>query len=399
MAIDSKSALIGAGVTALVALALHLFVREERHATAANADVPRAGATAKMPAPRDLELSEAEFANFKVLPAKEHEFKIQREAVGSIDFNQEMSVNVFTPFPGRIISPAAKAGESVRKGELLFTVDSADLLQAESGLVAAAGSLELTRHSLERARQLVEVQGVSQKELDQATSDNQAAEGAFKAARDALRIYGKSDAEVDRIVADRRIDSVLNVYSPIAGQVTARNAAPGLFVQPGVAPAPYTVADTATVWMLASVGESDYPLLALGQEVDVSVKAYPSRVYRGRIVNIGSTVDLVTRRVIVRSEVPDPRHELRPGMFATFLIRTGRATRSIAVPEAGVVREGDGTMTVWVNPEGRKLVKRTVVVGLLQEGMHQILDGLVAGERVATDGALFLNNALTAASR
>jgi len=346
-----------------------------------------------------VELSAQEFQKFKVEPAKEHDFRIQREAVGNIDFNREMSVDVFAPFPGKIITLFAKAGDDVQKGATLFTIDSPDLLQAESTLVSAAGTLNLTTRALERAKQLYEVQGVAQKDLDQAIAEQQSAEGALRAARDAVRIFGKSDAEMDRIVAERKIDSVLAVHNPITGRVTARNAAPGLFVQPGTTPAPYSVSDVSTMWMLASVAETDFPLLQLGQDVAVDVKAYAGRLFRGKIVNIGASVDPNTRRLLVRSEVPDPAHELRPGMFATFLISMGRAMRSVAVPFAGVVREGDGTMTVWVTTDRKRLVRRTVVVGLQQDGLHQILDGLKPGELVATDGALFLSNALTAASR
>ncbi len=303
------------------------------------------------------------------------------------------------PFSGKIISLFAKAGDDVQKGATLFTIDNPDLLEAESKLISTAGTLNVTTRARERAKQLYEVQGVSQKDFDQAVADQQAAEGALRAARDALRIFGKTDAEMDRVVTERKVDSVLTVHSPIAGRITARNAAPGLFVQPGNAPAPYTVADVSTMWMLANVAETDFPLLQLGQEVAVDVKAYPGRLFRGQIVNIGASVDPNTRRVLVRSEVRDPKHELRPGMFATFQIRTGRIVRSPAVPLSGVVREGDGTMTVWVNSEARRLVRRTVKVGLQQDGLQQILDGLKPGERVATEDALFLSNAFTAASR
>jgi cobalt-zinc-cadmium efflux system membrane fusion protein len=86
-------------------------------------------------------------------------------------------------------------------------------------------------------------------------------------------------------------------------------------------------------------------------------------------------------------------------MFATFVIRTGQAFRSLAVPLNGVIREGDGTMTVWVTTDQKRLVRRTVTVGLQQDGFHQILEGLQPGELVATESALFLSNALTAASR
>jgi membrane fusion protein, heavy metal efflux system len=399
MRLEARSVLIGAMAGALIcSAALALYVAGRPGETGQRAASGGSGIRAVQAADA-LELSPHEFAKFKVEPAQEHEFRIQREAVGSIDFNQEMSVQVFAPFAGRILSLYAKAGDDVRKGATLFTLDSPDLLEAESKLISAAGTLNVANRSLERARQLFVVQGASQKDLEQAAADQQAAEGALEAARDALRIFGKTDADLDRIVAQRRVDSVLVVRSPIAGRVTARNAAPGLFAQPGSAPAPYTVSDISTMWMIASVPETDFRYLAGGQELDVTVAAYPGRIFRGRIVRIGATVDPSTRRVDVRSEVRDPRHELRPGMFATFLIRTGQSIRSLAVPYAGVVREGDGTMTVWVNADDRHLARRTVQTGLQQDGLTQILAGLEPGERVATTDALFLNNALTAASR
>lgn len=406
--VDKKSALVGATIAAVLLVAAYAGLAwyssdadDSAGARAASEESSRAKAPSKSSAAatQTLELSPAEFAKFTVGPVQEHDFKIEREAVGNIDFNQEMSVQVFAPFPGRIISLFAKAGDDLQKGAILFTIDSPDLLDAESKLISTAGTLNVTTRALERAKQLYEVQGTSQKDLDQATADQQTAEGTLKAARDALRIFGKTDAEMDRIISERKVDSVLAVHSPISGRITARNAAPGQFVQPGNAPAPYTVADISTVWMLASVPETDFPFLQLGEEVAVDVKAYPGRLFRGTIVNIGASVDLNTRRVVVRSEIRDPKHELRPGMFATFLIRTNKTTRSPAVPFAGVVREGDGSMTVWVATEGTRLVKRTVRVGLQQEGLDQIVEGLAPGERVATDGALFLSNALTAASR
>jgi cobalt-zinc-cadmium efflux system membrane fusion protein len=362
-----------------------------------NGAAPRASADPLTAESVDLSATEVE--QFKVQPAVERVFTVQRDAVGTIDFNQEMSVAVFPPVPGKIITLFTRAGDDVDRGTPLYTIDSPDLVQAGQSLIATAGVLNLTTRVLERAKQLYAEQGVAQKDVDQAVSDQQAAEGAFKAARDAVRIFGKTDADMDRIVADRRIDPVLVVHSPLAGRVTARNAAPGLLVQPGSAPAPYTLADISTMWMLANVAETDFPVLHLGEAVDVAVKAYPGRVFRGTIVNIGAAVDPTTHRVVVRSEIPDPTHELRPGMFATFVIRTGQAIRSAAVPLNAVVREGDGTMTVWVTTDRRRLVKRTVTVGLEQEGFDQILDGLKPGELVATDRALFLNNALTEASR
>ena len=236
--------------------------------------------------------------------------------------------------------------------------------------------------------------GSAQKDVDQATSDEQTAEGNYRAARNAVRIFGKTDNEIDQIVNTRKVDSTLLVPSPISGRVVARSAAPGLLTQPGNAPAPYQIADIATMWMVANVIETDAPAYKLGQEVEVRVPAYPGRVFKGRVTNLGSTIDPTTRRQLVRSEIADPDHLLRSGMYASFVIRLENPVQSTAVPANCVVREGDGTMTVWVTKDGRRFLRRAVKVGLQQDGWTQILEGLEAGETVVTDGAIYLSNKL-----
>jgi cobalt-zinc-cadmium efflux system membrane fusion protein len=309
-----------------------------------------------------------------------------------------MSVQVFTPYQGRIIALFAEIGDDVKKGQTLYTIDSPDLLQAESTLIAAAGVLQLTSRNLERLRDLYTSRAVSQHDVEQATSDQQTAEGNLRAARDSVRIFGKTDADIDRIVADRIADPTLIVPSPIDGRITARNAAPGLLVQPGNAPAPYSVADISTMWMLANVAETDSPAFRVGQQVQVSLGAFPGRVFDGKITAIGAVVDPNSRRVLVRSEVKDPQHELRSGMFANFVIGVGPPARSPGIPIDGVVREGDGTQSIWVTADRRRFIKRTVKIGVVRDGYRQILDGVQAGELVATEGAIFLSNALDTAA-
>ncbi|HEX3937918.1 MAG TPA: efflux RND transporter periplasmic adaptor subunit [Xanthobacteraceae bacterium] len=341
-----------------------------------------------------VDLSDSQLEAVKVEPVDEHDFPVEKEAVGSIDFNEDLAVQVFTPYQGRIISLFAEVGDDVKKGQTLFTIDSPDLLQAESTLIAAAGVLDLNRKNLDRLQGLYTTRAVSQHDVEQAASDEQTAEGNLRAARDAVRLFGKSDADIDRIIADRSADPTLLVPSPIAGRITARNAAPGLFVQPGNPPAPFTVADIDTMWMLANVAEGDSPAFRLGQPVQVTVDAFPGRVFEGKVTTIGASVDPNTRRVLVRSEVKDRRHELRSGMFANFVIDVGTPQRSPGIPLDGVVREGDGTMTVWVTADRRRFTKRTVKIGKEHGGYRQILDGVQPGELVATEGAIFLSNEL-----
>jgi cobalt-zinc-cadmium efflux system membrane fusion protein len=148
--------------------------------------------------------------------------------------------------------------------------------------------------------------------------------------------------------------------------------------------------------MLADVVESDIPLLQVGLPIAVQVMAYPGRVFRGTLSKVYATVDPNTHRTTVRSEMADPGNELRPGMLATFAIRIRPPVEATAVPANSVVREPDGTMTVWVTSDRHRFSRRVVRTGLRTDGRVQILDGLQPGELVVSDGALFLSNMLQA---
>jgi cobalt-zinc-cadmium efflux system membrane fusion protein len=341
-----------------------------------------------------VDLSEQQANAVKTDRVETHEFAVFKTAVGTIDFNENMLVQVFSQYPGKIIKAFFNIGDDIRQGDILFTIDSPDLLQAESNLLATAGVLELQKRTLARATGLLKAGGSAQKDVDQATSDQQTAEGNFKAAKDSVRIFGKSDQEIEQILAVRKVDSTLVVPSPIGGRVVTRNAAPGFLTQPGSAPPPFSVSDISTMWMIANVIETDAPAYRVNQPVEVRVTAYPDMVFKGHVTAVGSTIDPTTHRQLVRSEIEDPQHLLRSGMFASFVIHVGEPVRSLAVPANGIVREGDGTMTAWVTTDGRRFFKRTVTVGLQQEGWSQILGGLRADETVVTDGAVFLSNKL-----
>ena len=324
------SAAIAAALFALVGVAYWVSHSGERTQSAIGGSKANVAATdaAVDPGPNSIDLSDSQLSAVKVEPVGMRDFPVDKEAVGSINFNEDLEVQVFTPYAGRIIGLFASIGDDVKKGQTLFTIDSPDLLSAESTLIAASGVLELTTRNLARLKDLYTTRAVSQSDLDQAISDQQTAEGNLRAGRDAVRIFCMTDAEIVHIIADRKADPTLVVRSPIDGRVTARNAAPGLYVQPGSAPAPYTVADFNTMWMLANVTENDSPAFRVGQAVQVKINAFPGELFDGMVTTIGSSVDPNTRRVLVRSEIKDPKHELRSGMFANFIITVGAPVRS-----------------------------------------------------------------------
>jgi cobalt-zinc-cadmium efflux system membrane fusion protein len=358
---------------------------------------PPPGAVSNAPASEaSVDLAASQLDAIQIEPVATYLFPVDKEAVGNIDFVDDLSVQVFPSYQGKILKTFVELGDDVQKGQPLYTIDSPDLVQAESTLIGAAAACVLYSNELARATALFGTNGVSQRETEQATNDAQTAEGTLKAARDAVRIFGKTEAEIDRIIATRKIDPALVVASPLTGQITTMTAPPGLLVQPGTAPAPYTVADISVKWMLASVTESDSPLYHPGQPVEVKVMAYPTNVFKGAITKIYATVDPNTHRVTVRCQIADPNHELRPGMLASFVIRVKEPVESVALPMKGVVRNGDGSLAAWVTTDRRRFVERIVKVGLQRDGQYQVLDGLQRGELAVTEGAVFLSNILYA---
>ena len=360
------------------------------------ADATSSAAAPSKAAEATVDLSASQLATIKIEPVGTYMFPVENEAVGNIDFDEDLSVQVFPPYQGTIIDTLAEIGNDVKKDQPLYSIKSPDLIQAESNLIGAAATFELTNKELARARNLSGTNGVSVREFEQATSDEQTAEGALKAARDAVRVFGKTDSEIDQMISSRKIDPALIVHSPISGRITARNAQPGFFVQPGAATAPYSVADVIIKWMLASVVEADIPRFQLGQPVEARVMAYPNRVFRGKVSKIYATADPNTHRVTIRSEIADPKDELLPGMLANFVIRVQSPAEAIAIPANGVVREGDGTMTAWVTTDRHRFSQRIIKTGLRRDGRAQILEGLQRGELVVSDGAVFLSNMLQA---
>ena len=382
-----------AAVAIVVATGLLESGRSRSQATNANTPQESGAKSNTSPSEATLDLSPSQLSSIKIEPVGSYLFPVEKEAVGNIDYDEDLSVQVFPDYQGTIIATLAQLGAEVHIDQPLYTIKSPDLIQAESTLIGAAATFELTNKELARVQGLG---GVAEREKEQAASDQQTAEGALKAARDAVRVFGKTYAEIDQIVASRKIDPALVVRSPISGKITLKNAQPGFLVQPGNLPAPYSVADVSIKWMLANVVESEIPLFHLGQPVQVRVMSYPDHVFRGRVSKIYETVDPNTHRVTIRSEIADPNDELHPGMLANFVIRVHDPVESIAIPANGVVREPDGTMTAWVTTDRHRFLQRIIQTGLHKDNQVQILKGLRRGELVVTDGAVFLSNMLEA---
>lgn len=299
---------------------------------ASDAEAPQASGSASNspPAATTVGLSPSQLNAIQIAPVGTYPFPVEKEEVGNVGFAED---------------PAT--------------------VQAESTLIGASATFTLDSKQLARARELYLSKGVAQSELEQDIANEQTAEAALKAARDAVRALGETDEEIDQIIA--------------AGRIEAGHGA-----------------RTTPKWVLAEVAENDSPLFQLEQPVKVKVTAFPGRVFAGTVSKIYTTVDPNTHREAVRCEVDDPQNELRVGMLATVVIQIHEPVEATAIPANGVVREGDGTMTAWVTTDRRHFTQRTIKTGIREDGEVQILDGLQPGELVVSDGAILLDNMVNA---
>jgi cobalt-zinc-cadmium efflux system membrane fusion protein len=340
-----------------------------------------------------------------IVAAELYPFRRQKAAIGQIAYNEDATTPILTPFPGRVRRLIAKVGETVERGDPLLELDSQDVVQPQNDFIAAAGAMNKARSQLELARivekrhkDLYAGSAVALKEYQQAEAglinaenDMRAAESALDAARQRLRIVGRTDEEIAALQSRGAISRIATIRAPIAGTVIARKVGPGQYVRTDPPEALYLIADLSTMWLKAHVPETDIPLMRIGQSLDVKVNALPKREFTARIVAIGAASDTSTHRVVVRSESANRDSALKAEMFATFRITTGEPEVSPAVPIDAVIREGS-IAALWVERQPMVFERRLVKIGVEQDGRMQITEGIKAGERVVGRGAIFVDN-------
>lgn len=365
-----------------------------------------AAAQASTLPPGEFRLNDNEIRSLRIEPVLLRDFRAERLAEGRIGYNEDRSTPVFSPYTGRVIRAVARLGEQVQAGETLFEVETTDLVQAANDLLAAVDNLakarttlELSRRNEARQRELFNARAASRRDMEQAeadaanaAADQRVAETALSAARDRMRVLGRTPEQIERIETTRRVEGIVAVTAPIAGTVVQRRVGSGQWLTSGQGDPVFTISDLSSMWLVAAVRELDAPLMRVGQDVTVSVNALPDRTFRARITNVGSALDATTRRLPVRAEVDDPERLLRPEMFATFRIAVGGETRQVGVPVGAVIYRGPEA-GVWVALPDNRFALRPIRVGIRAGDVVEVTGGLAAGERVVTGGALFVDRA------
>jgi len=308
---------------------------------------------------------------------------------GKVQYSEDRYAKVSSPVVGRVVEVRAKLGDKVAAGQVLLSIESADIGAAYSDFVKAESDLQLTTRNYELAKDLYETKALSKKDLVQSENDFLKAQAEFRRARQRLLGLRVPAEELDKPRAERLITSRFDLKSPLTGTVVERNVTVGQMVGADPTQMLYTIADLNVLQVVAEVYERDLSRVSKGTPVTVTVEAYPDETFSGTIVYVGDVVDQTTRTIKVRCNVTNRDLKLKPEMFARVRLKTGSSTPVLALPKEAVIEVG-GQAFVFVQAADGRYVRRPVVTGTMAGDTIQIREGLQAGERVVVKGALLL---------
>ena len=349
----------------------------------------------------------AQWATLTVEPVQQRVFQSEHVTEGKIAVDEDRSTPIFSPYAGRVLKLFVKPGDTVTVGQPLFTVQATDMVQAQNDFISAATALNKARSAQnlaeiidKRQRLLYEGKAVPLKEvqnaraaLDAAENDVRSSEVALEAARNRLRILGKTDQEITDFQEKGTIDPATLITAPIAGTIVQRKVGPGQYVGSGSTDPVFIIGDLSTVWVVAFIRETEAPIVHVGQAIYFTVLAYPDRSYPANISYVAAAFDPTIRRLLVRATVNNSAGLLKPEMFASVKILTGEGDNAVAVPRDAIIYEGEAAR-VWVvrDKDSDKAIElQRIKSGLANGNTVEVLKGLAPGDRVITRGGLFID--------
>jgi membrane fusion protein, heavy metal efflux system len=320
---------------------------------------------------------------FPLVPAGQHESASQLVATGVVAPDISRTVPVISIASGRVVDIRARLGDTVKKGDVLLRVQSSDVSGAFSDYKKAVADELLANKQLDRAKGLYDHGAISLNDLQIAEDAENKAKVDVEAATQKLRVLGSS---VDHP------SGIVDIVAPISGVITDQQVTNAAGIQGLASANPFTISDLSDVWIVCDVYEHDLPGVRVGDLADIRLNAYPDRLVKGKISNIGAVLDPALRAAKVRIQVHNPG-EMRPGMFVTATFQGQKKEILAVVPESAVLHLHDRDW-VYVSGGGNKFRRLEVTVGhSLPDKMQEIVSGLKPGDQVVSN-ALVLQNTL-----
>jgi membrane fusion protein, heavy metal efflux system len=319
---------------------------------------------------------------FHLAQAAEYTATPQLKVTGTVTPDILRAVPVISMATGRVVEIHARLGDTVKKGQLLLKVQSADISGAFSDYQKAVADEQLARTQMDRAKLLYDKGAISLNDLQIAQDTEDKAKVDVQTTAEKLRVLGNPTLD--------RPSGVVEIYAPISGVITDQQVTNAAGVAGLSSPNPFTISDLSYVWVLCDVYENDLVNVRLGEKAEIRLNAYPDKVFTGSISNVGPVLDPNIRTVKVRIEMRNPGL-MRPGMFVTAFFQ-GRQTETRAVVPATAILHLHDRDWVYVPQTGTQF-RRTEVIGgnMLPGNMQEIVSGIKPGQQVVADALEFQN--------
>ena len=318
---------------------------------------------------------------FPLATAAAHASASQLSATGAVSPDISRTVPVISIATGRVVEIHARLGDTVKKGQLLLRVQSADMSGAFSDYRKAVADEQLARTQWERSKLLYDKGAVSLNDLQVSQDMEDKAKVDVENTRERLRVLG---GDIDHPAA------IVDIRAPVSGVITDQQVTNAAGVAGLSSPNPFTISDLSNVWILCDVYENDLSSVHVGETAEIRLNAYPGKIFTGRISNVSPVLDPSLRTAKVRIEVRNPGL-MRVGMFVTATFHGQKKEMHAAVPASAILHLHDRD---WVyTPAGDKKFRRLEVSagGMLPDKMQEVLSGLQPGQQVVTN-ALVLQN-------
>lgn len=347
------------------------------------------GAPAASATPSNVTLTADQRQKIRLYTVVASRFDPAVEATGAVDFDNDQATSVLAPFSGPVSRLLVSLGQHVKKGDPLAAVDSPDYAAAVSAYVKAIVTAKNARQLADADKDLVQHNGVSQRENEQAQTDAASAEADRDAALQALVSLDVEPQVIKDIQAGRPAPHVAGIIrSPISGTVAEKLITPGQLLQAGTTPC-FTVADLSRVWVLAQLSAADVAAVSVGDPAQVDT-GVGSTSLAGTVDNISSLVDPDTRAVIARVVVDNPHGLLKKQMYVHVRIQARQPSSGLLVPVSAILRDDENLPFVYVVQSDGGFARQHVTLGSRTGDQYVIPEGVKAGDQVVADGGLFV---------